>query len=63
MKKWIYIYKVVGDTTLYGDVFYSRFFDEAVKLARSICRAARYNLVGVMPYDVVVNRTPCKFKL
>lgn len=54
MKKWTYMYKVCGDVTLFGNSLECRSFNEAVKLARSICRAAGVTLVGVMPYDVAL---------
>lgn len=61
--KWIYMYKVCGDITLYGNLLECRSFNEAVKMARSICRASGVSLVGVMPCSVVDNHAPCVFNL
>lgn len=61
--KWIYIYKFTADKVLHGDTIQAKSFPDAVKVARSICRAAGVSLVGVMPHDVVTHQCRCIFKL
>lgn len=57
------MYVIAGDNVLYGDIISSCSFDEAVNVARAICCAADYTLVGVMPCEVVTDHCPCVFKL
>ena len=61
--KWLYMYKITGDAVLYGDTVLARSFFDAVDVASTICRAAGYSLVGVMPPEVVSDHCSCVFKL
>lgn len=57
------MYEITGDKVLYGDTIFADSFSDAVGVARSICRATRYSLVGVMPCEVVFEQRSCVFKL
>lgn len=57
------MYRISDDAVLYGDTVLARSFSVAVDVASSICRAAGYSLVGVMPLEVVSGHCPCVFKL
>lgn len=57
------MYRVTGDSVLYGDTVLAKSFSDAVDVACSICRAAGYSLVGVMPVEVVSDHCSCVFKL
>lgn len=57
------MYKVTGDKVLYGDTVLADSFSDAVNVARAICRAAGYLLVGVMPLEVVSCHRSCVFKV
>lgn len=59
MKKWIYLYKIVSDTIIYGKEFESCNFIQAVLDAQEICDFNCHTLVGVIPYDMVVGETKC----
>ena len=46
------MYKVTGDAVLYGDTVLARSFFDAVDVASTICRAAGFSLVSVMPLSL-----------
>ena len=60
---WIFLYEVADSKVLYGDTVLADSFSDAVSVARSICRAARYTLLGVMPLEVVSAHRSCFFKV